>query len=674
MLWSGLTSAGLLEPVDRLAYDWHLRWQAPTPGLPQVVIVAFDDASLAEVPWPWGRDVQAQLLDRLQGAQAVLLDVLLADPGERYEDDLRLAASLRRHGHAYLAVAADPAGGQQPVMPDSTFQGSARGYGSIRVDADDDAIVRRTRLHFPLAPAAAHQATGSDGIALMALQIARQIRPDLPVPASGVILPNFRRHPHAFEQVAAIDVLKGLVPPAHFRNRIVLVGATATGLNDIHKLPVGLRFGIDYQAQVITSLVRGDWRQPLLPWVVAVLTGLAVTASLIVWTTRPAGIAALALVGGTGVIMAGDALAWHHFRTWLPCGPMLLASLLSLLLSGLGRQLHLARRLHREVGGLVLAYRQHGGHATGHQAAGLPQRQSVGEQIESLVHIANAFQEEWRFLRDLIETNHDPVLVIDPSWRVTFCNRAGIELFGPDAIGKQLQPLLATLLDADDQARVTALCQAVHAGRPEEVPPLVQHGHRTLEPSFLPLNGGRGTLCLFTDITAMHLRANTDGLTGLWNRRYFDERLASELARYRRHGDEHPVGLILLDIDHFKRVNDTYGHQVGDQVIRMVADLLRETLRTTDLPVRYGGEEIAILLTHADLAGAMILAERLRAGIAELAPTDAEGRTFRISASFGVALSEPDDTPQSLIGQADQALYQSKANGRNRVTARATAP
>ena len=129
----------------------------------------------------------------------------------------------------------------------------------------------------------------------------------------------------------------------------------------------------------------------------------------------------------------------------------------------------------------------------------------------------------------------------------------------------------------------------------------------------------------------------TDELTGLSNRRRFQEAMATEVERSRRFGQ--PVGLVMLDIDDFKAVNDTYGHQQGDLVLREVARVLRETSREIDEPARYGGEELAVVLPGTDLEGAYNLAERVRAGIEELRAAAARRRrrSLRVTASFGVA-------------------------------------
>nr|WP_246325187.1 sensor domain-containing diguanylate cyclase [Dissulfurirhabdus thermomarina] len=161
--------------------------------------------------------------------------------------------------------------------------------------------------------------------------------------------------------------------------------------------------------------------------------------------------------------------------------------------------------------------------------------------------------------------------------------------------------------------------------------------------------------------------ATSDGLTGLANHRTFQHAFDMMLARAGRRGGK--MALILCDIDHFKRVNDTYGHPFGDRVLREVAGVLRGAVRKVDLAARYGGEEFAVLLEDADLGGARRLAERIRTGVARLR-FPLEGREVRVSISLGIAVFPEDGHDKGvLVERADQALYQAKAGGRNRAVA-----
>jgi diguanylate cyclase (GGDEF)-like protein len=158
-------------------------------------------------------------------------------------------------------------------------------------------------------------------------------------------------------------------------------------------------------------------------------------------------------------------------------------------------------------------------------------------------------------------------------------------------------------------------------------------------------------------------QASTDGLTELSNRRQFEEVLDVEIQRAERFGGS--LALIVADLDDFKQINDRYGHQAGDDVLRAFADVLRETAREVDLPARYGGEEFAILLPQTDATGARRLAERLRRTIASTPISTSAGGPVAVTASFGVAAYPDAPTAAALFAAADDALYKAKAAGKN---------
>jgi len=161
--------------------------------------------------------------------------------------------------------------------------------------------------------------------------------------------------------------------------------------------------------------------------------------------------------------------------------------------------------------------------------------------------------------------------------------------------------------------------------------------------------------------TISHLAA-TDELTGLYNRRFFNEHFAKSLSAAKRY--TFPLTIIMADIDKFKTVNDTYGHAVGDKVLKTFADILRNLARAEDISARWGGEEFIILLGHTSCAGATVLAERLRCTV--------ESECLRITSipvtvSLGVAELNDDEDAEAFIKRADNALYRAKDEGRNRV-------
>ncbi len=176
--------------------------------------------------------------------------------------------------------------------------------------------------------------------------------------------------------------------------------------------------------------------------------------------------------------------------------------------------------------------------------------------------------------------------------------------------------------------------------------------------------------------TVMEERAYVDGMTGLFNHRYFKEQIGIEFARAHRY--ERDLSVVFIDIDHFKKLNDTHGHPVGDEVLTEVGELVQSTVRTADVTVRadgepfavrYGGEEFVLILPETDLPGAEIVAERVRSKIESTTLPGGHTQPLgRVTISAGVAcLREGDDDVATLVERADEALYKAKTGGRNRI-------
>lgn len=161
----------------------------------------------------------------------------------------------------------------------------------------------------------------------------------------------------------------------------------------------------------------------------------------------------------------------------------------------------------------------------------------------------------------------------------------------------------------------------------------------------------------------------SDPLTGLHNRRYLMDRMQQEMQRSDRHGE--PLALAMIDLDAFKPINDQFGHVLGDKVLRAVGSAISKSVRVSDIAARYGGDEFAVILPQTPAEGAMRVCERLLRNISEVILQDETGKTFRITASLGLAYYPADDveTPEDLVHSADGALYGAKRSGKNRYTA-----
>lgn len=296
-----------------------------------------------------------------------------------------------------------------------------------------------------------------------------------------------------------------------------------------------------------------------------------------------------------------------------------------------------------------------------------------------------------RLIKAIYETSPDGILVVDAQGMVVAHNRQFLQLWNivpsqlhlkadGTAIGESDAPLLAEVV-----ARVQN--PAAFLERVRELydnPQLDDHCEielkdaRTLERHSTVLRGEHdeylGRVWFFRDITiqknheaALIQLARHDPLTGTANRRYFFERAEQEFMRSRRY--QTPLSITLIDVDHFKHINDQYGHATGDEVLKLLSQKISALLRESDLLARIGGEEFAILMPSTGLAGAALMAERLRLTIAEEASPVA-GLMLHLRFSAGVTqLKAQDQSIEDCLRRADEAMYKAKQAGRDRVEA-----
>lgn len=274
----------------------------------------------------------------------------------------------------------------------------------------------------------------------------------------------------------------------------------------------------------------------------------------------------------------------------------------------------------------------------------------------------------------LFHSNGAPMLLIDPAanglivdanlaacrfygyTREGFCRKHTWEI---NALGQQVLPIMSEVAKLPGGHRPLNFVHRLADGSLRDVQTYAGP---------LEMDGKRLMLCVVHDVTEqkrlkneLEFAASRDPLTGLWNRRYFLDLL--DKARQQKRRNDVDYSLLILDADHFKNINDQFGHDKGDEVLVLLAKTLEKRVRETDSVCRWGGEEFIILLPQTDIANAAHLAECLRASVAEMQIPELP----RITVSIGVAQHQLEETTESLLKRADAGLYQAKASGRNRV-------
>jgi diguanylate cyclase (GGDEF)-like protein len=289
--------------------------------------------------------------------------------------------------------------------------------------------------------------------------------------------------------------------------------------------------------------------------------------------------------------------------------------------------------------------------------------------------------DELEVLRSALDNIQDGVLLLDADLNAQFLNRKMREYWGVSEEQAAAHPAYSRLITkaqtvGDDNAAPGKLCgffaekdAAAHVADTSARDVRIPDGRHIRVHCLQMPNGGRMfTYCDVTDLIRnaeqLEKLATIDSMTNLYNRRHFLALAEAEWGRCRRH--QRPLSTLMIDIDHFKAVNDRYGHAVGDQAIVSTAAACRESTRSEDFAGRLGGEEFAILLPETDQAQAVILAERIRERVANHVLTAHQAR-FNVTISIGVAAAtEGMPGVEALLGAADQALYRAKAEGRNR--------
>ena len=312
-------------------------------------------------------------------------------------------------------------------------------------------------------------------------------------------------------------------------------------------------------------------------------------------------------------------------------------------------------------------------------------QRKLAEEMERHQHTETLLREREKTLRRIfhsVEATSEAILITEKTKKISYVNPAFCKFTGyseSELLGKcsdpfiQLRDTEVTLEEIKEEAQYVGswtgdVCLVRKNGTTCEAfmdLTLVRSPNGQFEGHILILRDISRTKKMMKKLKEL---ARVDDLTGLFNRRYFLERFQMELLRAQRYG--HDTCLLMLDLDHFKKVNDTYGHAIGDQVLKKTGSLIRKMIRAMDLSGRFGGEEFCIALPETDLKGAVVFANRLRLALSRLRISPVNGKPFRVTCSIGVWLIDESNSDVNVhLDEVDKALYRAKRSGRNRVEA-----
>lgn len=648
-----LSSWAPLQRLDLLAYDAIEPRYRPAARFPPSTLIAIDEVSLAVLGhWPWNRAIHGQLINRLSdaGVAAVGLPLLLSEPAP---GDDELVAAMTRAGNVVLPVAPyfpnPPLPEVIEIQPLSELRAAAAALGHVDVHLDLDGLARRTFRNAGsgtaqwralalatldhLQPQAALAAQGSDDSAAPPAADRLDVVPGHWIRRGELLLPypDARGAPRLLSYA---DVLTERALAEPLGGQAVFVGATASGLSGSLATPASVHHGpmsaVEFHVRTYDALRNGQ-----------------------VYHTAARGLTlALSLL-----FLAVPALLFPLIgvRTALACGALLL---LPALVSGMALYgLRLWIPPAAATSGFVLGY--------------------LSWFAVYLYRTRGSLQRARRDADATLKSIADAVITIDKHSRVVLMNPIAEQLTGHEfraMAGRALEEVLDEF--TSDTAQITEMLAACLKLRHTiRLPEPIQWSVPGEAPSFLrltatPVDGrGEGAVLAFSDVTEtmqvtakLKHEATHDPLTGLPNRTLLLDRLGQALALAKRRNSL--LALLFVDLDRFKRINDSLGHGAGDHVLNIVAERLAAAVRTGDTIARWGGDEFIVLMDNLLDRNAVIVVAQKILTLLEHEVDTADGLRIVLSCSIGIGIGPTDsDHAGTLLSMADQAMYRGKLEG-----------
>ena len=705
----GLYPLKAITPLDEAAYRGLFRLRGERPWHDDIVLIVIDDNTLAQLgQFPLPRDYYTQLLLQLSQAQPAVIgfNILFVEPRP---GDEALAQAIATANNVVLASAVDAKG--DTLMPIAPLQQAAIATGHILHSPESQGLMHQ------VSPLQAQQP--AFGIAIADSYRQHQAAQVTLPPENQALWINWPGPQTTVTQYSFADVVSGRIDPSAFDNRMVLVGMTATGV-DALSTPYDVNppsSGLLLHAAVVDNVLLQRDLQPLWnqgAWLLLLLAMPALSYYLFGQSLRrQLWITALGLAGWGGL-----SVLLFYGAYWLPVVPPLLLWGLTGASTMLTQQFRANRSLQRLVTDLWQHYHQVSHPALWPAAPADHIAADLGPEVARLASLANAWGWGQATQSAIAQTAPIGMLAADEQAQVWYCNNLAMQWLAIQLQQSLFAALVPTWLTSDTWQTVADQLAQGEASAPIEC----RQGDQWFELRFTPLanltqpnpllsDRRRGLLLLIENIThrkviELQLRSLNQGLeteiaqqastleavshnllqeilerqqaqaqlahqalhdelTGLPNRTQLKARLTELLAQFHDQGT--PFAVLFIDCDRFKLVNDSFGHLVGDQLLKAISQRLQKNVASSDLVSRFGGDEFILLLTPIDNAQAALqVAQRLRQQLKS--PFSISDRQLYTGCSIGVVIS--DSTYQEadeLLRDADTAMYQAKQHGKGSV-------
>ncbi len=705
---------GFFNTVENASIDYRFKQRGKLPSSKDIVLVSITDECIEKIgTWPWPRETHGKLLNILKkaGAKLAAFDIMFTEESlAGHEDDVKFAQAIANFGKVVLPqivtkkTILDPETFEtkEVISPDRPYQTllEAKPYeGFIDLEyqqLNPDGVIRKLLLTKPagdyysyifgLSAAGAYlgvnpeEVRGGMKIADRVLPYYTCYEPEAGRMVSSYLINYAGAYSH-FDEISYSDVINEKFPKNYFSNRLVLIGTKAKGISeDVKFCPYGALSGVEIHANLLHNILNRRFLQrSSVTNTILLIFVFALSCAYLLWKNRSFSGNFICL--SAALAWAALALILFNIDVILEVTPILFMIPIQWAVTRLIQQFVSLTEKNYELGKRVRELA-----IINEVTKTVSFMGDLGKTLDAIlsrgVQALYAERGSLFMLDDRYEELVEQSVVYGIEGKAVFSENL-IESFksGKGIAGEVFNSGKAKLITnirkeksfKEKEGEVNTIKSMICVPLTIRETPIgvmnivnKQSGRFNNDDLQIALTMANQAAVVIEKARLYNL-ATVDGLTGLVVRRHFQSKMEEEFRRARRYNK--PLSYLMTDIDHFKKFNDTYGHQTGDAVLREVAKIVRKSVRDTDIAARYGGEEFCVILPETEPEGAVQFAERLRQSVESATFIGAQGEELKVTISIGVSsipYTNP-ETAEDMIKLADDSLYVCKKNGRNRV-------